>query len=55
MLGTIIDLLLLCLLFAAAVLCVEAPLGALAIMFWHCQRELSGMARLRQVRSTQIR
>jgi hypothetical protein len=55
MAGTVINLLLLCLLFTVTALCVVAPLGALAIMFWHWHRELSEITRLRQVRSTQIR
>jgi hypothetical protein len=55
MAGTVLNLLLLGLLFAAALLCVIVPLGALAIMFWHWHKELTENSRLRQARSTQIR
>ena len=54
MAGTVLNLLLLGLLFAAALLCVIVPLGALAIMFWHWHKELTENSRLRQARSTQI-
>lgn len=55
MVGTVFNLLLLCLLFAAAAVCLLVPLGCLAIMFWHWHKELNEITRLRQARSTQIR
>ena len=55
MAGTVVNLLLLGLLFAACVLCVLGSLGALGIMFWHWHRELVEIARLRQARTTHIK
>ena len=55
MAGTLVNLLLLGLLFAACVLCVLGSLGALGIMFWHWHRELAEIARLRQARTTHIK
>jgi hypothetical protein len=55
MAGTVVNLLLLGLLFAACVLCVLGSLGALGIMFWHWHRELAEIARLRQARTTHIK
>jgi hypothetical protein len=55
MAGTVVNLLLLGLLFAACVLCVLGSLGALGIMFWHWHRELTEIARLRQARTTHIK
>jgi len=55
MAGTLVNLLFLGFLFLAAVVCVVAPLGALCVMFWHWQKELDQMIRLKQARSTQVR
>jgi hypothetical protein len=55
MAGTVFDVLVLCVLFAAAAVCVFVPLGCLAIMFWHWHNELNEVIRLRQARSTPIR
>lgn len=52
---TVLDILFLGLLFSAAAVCVVGPLAALAVMFWHWQKQLREITRLRQVRSTQIR
>jgi len=55
MAGTVVNLLLLGLLFLAAVVCIVAPLGALGVMFWHWHKELDQIGRLKQARSTQVR
>jgi hypothetical protein len=55
MAGTVVNLLLLGLLFLGVAVCILAPLGALGIMFWHWHKELSQIARLRQARSTQAK
>jgi hypothetical protein len=55
MAGTVLNLLFLGALFLAAVVCIGGPLGVLAVMFWHWQRELHHIVRLKQARSTQVR
>lgn len=55
MAGTVLNLLVLGFLFLAVFLCVLAPLGALGIMFWNWQRELSQIALLKRSRSTQVK
>jgi hypothetical protein len=55
MAGTILNIIFLGLVFSAAAICIVGPLAVLAIMFWHWQKELSEITRLRQARSTQIR
>jgi hypothetical protein len=52
---TVVNLFLLGLLFVAVVVCIVAPLGALGVMFWHWQKELAEIGRLKQARSTQVR
>ena len=52
---TIVNLLLLSTLFTASALCVIAPLTALAVTFWHWQKELAQSLRQRPTRSTQVR
>lgn len=55
MTGTVINILLLCLLVLGSILLIFGPLTALAVMFWHWHRELREAARLRQARTTQTR
>ena len=53
--GTVMNVLLLCLLVLGSVLLIFGPLTALAVMFWHWRKELRDSSRLRQARSTQVR
>jgi hypothetical protein len=55
MAGTVVNLLLLLILFLAAAVCIVAPLTVLGIMFWHWHKELAQVMRLKQARSTQVR
>ncbi|HUJ83712.1 MAG TPA: hypothetical protein VLW83_17635 [Candidatus Acidoferrales bacterium] len=55
MTGTVMNMLLLCLLVLGSVLLIFGPLTALAVMFWHWRKELRDSSRLRQARSTQVR
>jgi len=55
MTGTVMNILLLCLLVAGSILLVFGPLTALVVMFWHWRKELRESNRLRQARSTQLR
>jgi len=55
MTGTVMNILLLCIVVLGAILLVFGPLTALAVMFWHWRRELRESSRLRQARSTQVR
>jgi hypothetical protein len=55
MAGTVVNLLLLIVLILAGAVCIVAPLAALGIIFWHWQKELNQVIRLKQARSTQVR
>ena len=55
MAGTVVNLLLLVLLFLAAIVFIVAPLGALGFMFWRWHKELEQIMRLKEARSTQAR
>ncbi len=52
---TAVTLLFLALTVVGLVFLVLGPLTALGVMLWHWKRELNESARLRQVRSTQVR
>jgi len=55
MTDTVINLLMLVLVTAGAIFLVFGPLTAMGFMLWHWKKELDESARLRQVRSTQVR
>jgi hypothetical protein len=55
MAGSALDILLLCLLILAGILCIFGPVTALGVMFWHWHKELKETARHRVARTTQVR
>ena len=55
MAGSLLKVVLLCILILAGILCVLGPVIVLAVMSWHWRKELAESARLRRGRSTQIR
>lgn len=55
MTGTVMNVLLLCLLVLGSILLIFGPLTALVVMFWHWRKELRQSVRLREARTTQIR
>jgi hypothetical protein len=55
MAGSAVNIVLLCLLVLAAIVCIFGPVTALGVMFWHWHKELRENARQREARTTQVK